>query len=420
MLFKETIKLKRLLRTKDGKILIQNFLSLSALQMVTMLLPLITLPYVLRIIGYEKYGLIALATALVAYFHSLVDYSFKVTAVRDVSTYRNSKNKLSLIYSRVMTLKLIFLVFSLALLSLVVLIYPPFHEESKLFFYTMLSLVGFSLFPEWFFQGLEEMKYITLINVSVRILFSLGIFVFIHEESDYVLYPLLTSVGLIVSGVVGQWVLFQKFKISFSLLSFRLIKRNIFKNFPIFINQFMPNLYNNSTSFLLGVFVSAEMLGIYSAILKIIDLCMMLLNIISRVFYPFINRNRDAFTMYRNLMFSLVAVGLLVLFASNQFVFWYLDLNSPLALPVLLITGMSIVGYVLYDVYGLNYFIIIRQDKLVMKNTIYSSLTSVAFALPLIYFFGLIGAALTLFFGRFLMGGGLIFHYWKMKKANSV
>lgn len=407
------MKLKGLHKTKDGKAILENFFSLSALQMATILLPLITLPYVLRVLGYEKYGLIVLAASLIGYFQSLVDYSFNVTAVRDVATHRNNPKKLSVIYSRVMTVKMLFLALALSVISAIVWLYPPFHAEKELFFVTMLSLVGFALFPEWFFQGMEKMKYITFINVTIKVLFTASIFVFINKKSDYVLYPLLTSFGLLISGLIGQWVLLKKFKVSFTFLSFKKIKKNISKNFPIFINQFAPNLYNNSASFLLGVLVSAEMLGIYSAILKIIDLCVMLLNIVSRVFYPFINRKKHAFTMYRNLMFILVAVGLLILFASHQVAFWYLDLTNPVALPVLIISGLSIVGFVAYDVYGLNYFIVNRQDKLVMKITLYCSLAAFACALPLVYFFGIIGASVTLLLGRYIMGGTLFALHYK-------
>ncbi|ATC85296.1 oligosaccharide flippase family protein [Pseudoalteromonas arctica] len=410
------MRLISLLKTKDGKVLIENFLSLSVLQIVTMLLPLITLPYVLCVLGYENYGLIALATALIIYFQAIVDYSFKVTAVRDVATHRNSPNKLNLIYSRVMIIKLAFLLLSLATIMLIVSLYPPFYKEKELFLYASLSLVGFALFPEWFFQGIEKMKYITLINVVIKIFFTLSIFIFIKEKGDYAFYSLLASAGVLFSGVIGQWILYKKYKIKFIAPPLKSIKKIIIKNFPIFINQFVPNLYNNSTSLLLGLFVNIETLGIYSAIRIIIDLCVMLLSIVSRVFFPFINRKKDAFKMYRNLMFILVTFGLLILFASSNLIFWYLNLNHPLALPTFLLMGLSILGFVAYDIYGLNYFIIKRQDKLVMKNTIFCSLIAFAFSLPLIYFYGIIGASLTLVIGRFLMGGTLMYQYVKVKK----
>jgi len=411
------MKLLALLKTKDGKTLIENFISLSSLQMVTMLLPLITLPYILRVLGYEKFGIIALAASLIAYFQSVVDYSFKVTAVRDIAIHRNNPHQINIIYSRVMTVKIIFLTFAFALIGIIVYLYPPFFEEKQLFLYTALSLIGFSLFPEWFFQGMEQMKYITLINVTIRVLFTISIFIFVKEESDYILYPLLTSVGVFISGIVGQVFLYKKFNIKFIVLTIKQIKETISKNFPIFVNQFMPNLYNNTTSFLLGVLISTEMLGIYTAIIRIIDICIVLLSIVSRVFFPLINRAKDTFLIYKNLMFTLVVIGLTILFLSHQLIFWYLGLNNPIALPILVITGLSILGFVAYDIYGLNYFIVHRQDKLVMKNTIFCSIVGLIVATPLITLYGAIGAALTLFIGRFLMGGTLMYKYVRYKNV---
>ena len=178
-------KIKNNIKSKQGKVLIGNFFSLSALQLVGMLLPLITLPYVLRVIGLEKYGLIALALSLVAYFNSIVDFSFRITATRDVAVFRNSTKKLNLIYSKVTTVKAIFLTLSLILLTLIIIIYPPFYEEKFIFFSASLSLIGYMLFPEWFFQGMEKMKYITVINIIVKVAFALSVFVFIKATNTF-------------------------------------------------------------------------------------------------------------------------------------------------------------------------------------------------------------------------------------------
>lgn len=404
-------KLFLLLKTKDGKVLTSNFLSLSSLQLVIMLLPIITLPYVLRILGYEKYGLIALAASLVGYFQSVVDYSFKVTAVRDISVNGYSIKRRNIIYSRVMTTKAIFLLLSALIIGAILYIYPPFSNEKELFIYSILSLIGFALFPDWFFQGVEKMKYITIITIIIRVLSTISIFIFIKEKSDYIYYPLITNAGLIISGIVGQYLLYKKFSVKFILLPWKYIVKTMGNNFYIFINQFVPNLYNNSTSFLLGVLVSSEALGIYTAIIRIIDLCISLLNILSRVFFPLINRVRDTFNLYKKLMFTVTLVGISILILSNKIVFWYLGLVDPIALPVLIITGLSILGFVTYDIYGLNYFIVNRKDKLVMMNTIMCSIIAFLIAFPLISIYGIIGASLTLLFGRLLMGGSLMYKY---------
>mgnify|MGYP000636851232 CR=1 FL=1 len=412
-------KIKNKLKSKQAKVLIGNFFSLSALQLVGMLLPLITLPYVLRVIGFEKYGLVALALSLVAYFNSIVDYSFRITATRDVAVFRDSPKKLNLIYSKVITIKAVFLLLSLITITIIVLAYPPFYKEKFIFFSAALSLVGYMLFPEWFFQGIEKMKYITIINIVVKIAFAFSVFIFIRDESDYKIYPLMTSLGLLFSGIAGQYILIKKYNIKYINLSAKRIKKNIKENTPIFINQFVPNLYNNTGGFLLGIIAEPALLGIYVAIRKIIDISVNLLNIVSRVFFPFLNKQKSAFLFYKKLMFSTSVLGVIVLLLSNQLIFWYLDIVNPLAIWVLLILSLSIIGNTAYDVFGLNYFIVRNQDKLVMKNTIVMSIIGFCITIPLIYYFNIIGAALSLLISRSLLGSGLFFKYYQLKIKES-
>lgn len=411
-------KIKKSISSKQGKVLLENFFSLSVLQLGGMLLPLITLPYVLRVIGFEKYGLIALALSLVAYFNSIVDYSFRITATRDVAIFRDSPKKLNLIYSKVITVKAIFLLLSLLVLTIIILVYPPFYKEKFIFFSAALSLVGYMLFPEWFFQGIEKMKYITIINITVKIVFALSVFIFLHDESDYKIYPLMTSLGLLFSGISGQYILIKKYNIRYNYISIKRIKNTVVGNTPIFINQFVPNLYNNSGGFLLGVLGSPELLGVYSAIRKIIDLAVILLNTVSRVFFPFLNKKKSAFPLYKKLMLSLSFGGVVLLIAVNKFIFWYLDVDYIYAIWVLILLALSIIGNTAYDVFGLNYFIIKNKDRLVMRNTIKMSIIGVLITVPLIYFFNIIGAALSLMISRSLLGSGLYFKYKKEIKTN--
>jgi len=402
---------------KDAKVLLENFFSLSALQLVGMLLPLITLPYLLRVLGFSNYGIVILAASLVAYFQSITDYSFKITATRDVAVYRNSPEKLNIIYSKVLMVKGLFLCLSFLVLFAIVMLYPPFYEERRVFFLTMPLLIGYGLFPEWFFQGIEKMKYISLLNIGIKLFFTICVFVFITKKEDYWIYPLLQSAGFIGAGLVGQYILIKKYKLKFYWLRFKMIKNTIKDNFPIFINQFLPNLYNNTNTLLLGIFTTTYLVGIYDALKKIIDLCVAFLNIVSRVFFPFLNRRKDAFPKYLKMMLFLGMVLTALPIIGHPLVFWYLDLEYENALLILTLLSLSLIGYTAYDIFGLNYFIIRRKDKLVMKNTILSSLIGLVLAFPLIYFFNIIGAAVNLMIARLLMGGHL-WYKWKYDEKN--
>ena len=395
-----------------------NFASLSVLQMVNIVLPLVTLPYVLRILGASNYGVIILAASIVAYFHSITDYSFKITATREVAISKNSSRKLNLIYSKVMTVKSLLLLVSLIILTGVVLLYEPFYEEKLTFFLTFPMLVGHVLFPEWFFQGIEKMKYITLLNVGVKIFFTVCIFLFITEKDDYWIYPLLQSLGYVISGIVAQYILFKKFRLRFSFVKINLIKNSLINNFPIFTNQFLPNLYNNSTTVLLGLIVNTSAVGIYHAIKKIIDLCVILVNIISRTFFPYLNRKRESFSKYLKMMLGLGSFLSVFPLLISPIIFWYLNINHQDSFLILSILSTGIFFISLYDIFGVNYFIIKKEDKLVMKNTIWAASIGFIFAFPLIYFFGIIGAALNLTLGRLIMGVGVSIEYFRASKKS--
>ncbi|MBZ0327460.1 MAG: oligosaccharide flippase family protein [Altibacter sp.] len=382
-----------------------------------MVLPLITLPYVIRVLGFSNYGMVVLAAALVAYFMPIADYSFKITATRDVSVSRNSVKKLSLIYSKVMSLKLLFVIISTLLISLIVVLYPPFYDEKVVFFLSILLLFGHSLFPEWFFQGIEKMKYIAFLNFGIKLFFTISVFVFITKAEDYWVYPLLQGIGFIVAGLAGQYMLIKKYKLKFYFLKRKYLLDAIKDNFPIFVNQFFPTLYNNTNTFLLGIFTTVSLVGIYDAIKKVVDVCVMLVSIISRVFFPFLNRKRDSFGKFNTMMLSIgLILSVLPLFFSKV-IFWYLNVDHEYAFTVLCLLSLSIFGYTLYTIYGLNYFIVQRKDKLVMNNTIISSLLAFGLAFPLIFYFDIIGAAINLLIARFLMGGYL-WYKWQFHEKH--
>jgi PST family polysaccharide transporter len=401
---------------KDAKRLLENFISIYSIQIVGMVLPLITLPYVIKTLGFDNYGLIILASSLIAYFQSITDFSFRITATRDVAVFRDSPKKLNLIYSKVLTIKAIFLLVSFALLMIIILVYPPFYKERLVFFLTMPMLLGYTLFPEWYFQGIEKMRYITLLNFSLKIFFTICVFIFIKNKSDYWIYPLLQSAGSVGVGIVAQFILIKKHKLKFIWLPLRIIKRTIATNFPIFLTQFLPTLYNNTTTFLLGIMTTNSLLGIYSAIYTVVDISITFLRTISLVFFPFLNRKKEAFQKYKKLIFSLSFILFFGCIIFHPFVFWFLNITYENALLVLCILSFGILGIGMNDIFGTNYFIIKRADKLVMYNTIIASVLGLIFSFPLVYFFGIIGAALNLTFSRLLMGGRLYYKYLSVKK----
>ncbi|REC72825.1 oligosaccharide flippase family protein, partial [Chryseobacterium rhizosphaerae] len=246
--------------------------------------------------------------------------------------------------------------------------------------------------------------------------FTLCVFIFIKKESDFWIYSLLQSAGYIGAGLVGQYLLIKKYKLKFIFLPYKIIVNTIKTNSSIFINQFVPTLYNNTSTFLLGILGTAQLVGIYQAILTIVNLIVTLIEILSRVFFPFLNRKKDAFQWYKNMMLITISVLIIGVLAFNKVIFWYLNVNYDNAFWILLILAIGLFGYTLYNIFGLNYFIVHRQDKLVMKNTLFASVLGFILAYPLIHFYSVLGAAINLSLARCVMGGGLYYKFFRTKK----
>ncbi|MFA5200267.1 MAG: oligosaccharide flippase family protein, partial [Candidatus Omnitrophota bacterium] len=168
---------KRIVTHKEKKIVFGNFVSLTSLQSINYILPLIMLPYLVRVLGMEKFGLIAFAQALVQYFLILTDYGFSLSATKTISLVGDNKQKINQVFSSVMTVKLIFTGLSFIIICALLYFVPKFKTDWPVYMLSFGSVVGGTLFPVWFFQGKEKMNYITIVNI-ISGLISLG-FIFI-------------------------------------------------------------------------------------------------------------------------------------------------------------------------------------------------------------------------------------------------
>ncbi len=292
-------KIKFLTNTEDKKRLMSNFFSLSVLQGANYILPLLTLPYLVRVLGVEYFGLLAFATAMITYFQILTDYGFDLTATREISIHRENKEKVVEIFSSVMTIKIILMFVSFFLLSILVFSFEKFSKDALVYFLTFGIVIGQVLFPVWFFQGMERMKYITYLNILSKVIFTIAIFVFVQEQSDYYLVPFLTSIGFMIAGIWSLYLIKKEFGISFQLQTHLTIKKYFIDGWDVFVSRIFVSLYTTINILLLGFFTNHTVVGYYAIAEKIVNAVGGLFTPANQTIYPYMakiyNKQKEKF-----------------------------------------------------------------------------------------------------------------------------
>lgn len=411
-------KLNRIRQSKDGKVLVENFAYLSLLQVAGYVFPLITMPYLARVIGVEGFGKIAFASGIMVWIQTIADWGFNFTATRDVAKNRDNKKKVSEIFSNVLWARCLLMILSFAVLLVLVMFVPEFKENAAVIFVTFLMIPGHIMFPDWFFQAMERMKYITILNLLSKIVFTVAVFVFIKDKEDYILQPLFVSLGFVVSGIIAMYYILMRWQIRLSHPSLNGIKRTIKNSTDVFINNLMPNLYNSFSVILLGMWGGSVSNGKLDAGNRFVNIAQQFMAIISRVFFPFLSRRIDKHDLYVRFNIMVAACLSVLLFFGAPLlirIFFTEEFNDSIL--VLRILSISILFLSLSNIYGTNYMIIAGHERKLRNVAAVSSLIGFILSFPLIYLFDFLGAAITITLTRGILGISIMWHAVRLKNV---
>lgn len=408
-------------KSKNVVTIVNNFIWLSVLQVAGFVLPLLTMPYLARVIGASGMGRVAFAAAIMLWVQTFVDWGFNYTATRDVAVNRENLERVSEIFSAVFWARLFLMSIALFILIFLTFFVPIFNENSEIIFVTFLMIPGHILFPEWLFQALERMKYISILNISSKLLFTIAVFIFIKDKNDYILQPLFISLGFLLSGLISLYYIHYKWKIKILTPSYTNIKDTLSEGSHLFINTLMPNLYNSFSVILLGIFSNSYMNGIYDAGKKLTTIAANLLQIISRACFPYLVRNPHKHHFFAKVVLIITTSIIFAIFIfAPQLISIFFGEGFTESIIVLRITSIAMLFVMLSNIYGANFLIIIKKDRLLRNITITASLIGFTISFPLIHKWNYIGASFTYLISSAILGTLIFYFAMKLKKNKTI
>ncbi|CAM3460427.1 flippase [Marinicrinis lubricantis] len=388
----------------DKKRLVQNFISLIFLQGTNYILPLLTLPYLVRVLGPGNYGLVAFGQAFITYFVMLTDYGFNLSATRMISIHREDKNKVSEIFSSVMVIKVSLMLLNFLVMISIVFSIDKFSSDAMLYILTYGLVLGNVLFPIWYFQGIENMKYITMLNIVSKFISTVLVFVVIRGEGDYIFVPLLNSIGVVFIGIVAIWIVLVRHKVKFQLPTRHQLVYQLKEGWHVFISQIAINLYTVSNTFILGLFASSTVVGYYASGEKVIKAIQGLITPITQTVYPYISKlaaqsYSRAFAFIKKVLFivgSATFVGAFIVFVLAEPAV-NIILGTEYKSSVVIIQILSFLPFIigLSNIFGVQTMLTFGHKKAFSRILMGSGLFNIILAFTIVPYFEHIGTAIS-------------------------
>lgn len=327
------ISFLKLENNKTAKTLFANFTYLSILEIIGLLLPLISYPYVIRTVGADNYGVVVFCQAIIAYVVIIINFGYNVSATRKISENRTNVFKIREIYSSIVYQKL--LIFAICLVSgLFVLIFLKYDYSVIL-----LGFIGLCIqevfFPTWLFQGLERMKFITIITFVAKCSCLILIFLFVHDKKDYACIPVLYSIGGFFTSVLSVIILKKKFDIYFVKVSKYRMKEDFLESLPFFTSRLSAIVMERGNVLVIGTFFSYDMVAIYDFCAKIVSILKTPFSLVAQVIYPNVAKSK-------NMLLVKKSIKIVLLFGAFVCLFVYLFAPNI----ILLLSDTSMLGAV--------------------------------------------------------------------------
>ncbi|MEO6850974.1 MAG: flippase [Mucilaginibacter sp.] len=417
---------------REKKVLLKNISSLFSVQVANYVLPMISIPIIVRIIGPDKFGLINYASAIVGYFILIVNYSFDLTATRDIAQNKDDNARIQEIFSIVFWSKiLLFLIATIVFMGCFA-IFPLFREEWKLMIFSYFILISWVITPNWIYQGMQELHRVAVFNIIIKLIFTVVVLLIVRHRSDYVYQPLAVGIAQVVVGYYSFKYAMRRYHISIVKISLKKIIAVLKDERTVFFSQLVIYLYTTTNVVILGIMADATQVGYYSAALRFIQIAQAVITLpLSNSFFPYVGAafgksKEEGMLAARKVLPIVSVIGIVAFLGMVTLGPWVLGMfyGAKFTPSIPIFVTLAIVPFliVVSNVYGVQVMLNLKMDKQFFRITAFGAIVSICSNFLLIPWYGGLGSGfsllitesfITVTFAIVLLKDGINIFNWK-------
>ena len=398
---------------KEIKDIIRNSFYLYLIQGLNYLLPLLTLPFLIVKLSTDSFGKYSFAFAFSQFLILFVDFGFNLTATKKIAENAENHELIKRTFWNILGIKFVFFIGAgLVTFLLTLTIDQLFYYRTGIWI-SLITVFGTVLFPIWWFQGLNKMKLLSVINASSKLLTFPFIFVFVKDRDDANIAIFLQSSSMLLAGIFSIIYIFKKYKHYFKG---QLLTGNqsdyiaeIKTSWPIFLSNSAISLYTNSLTIMLGLFSTPYSVGLFGAMERVVRVvCFGVLGPISQACFPLLARLKQTdFTkakrIFRTILLSIMIIMSFVFISfyilEDLFVQYFFKGYNDAEQLLLLLFMTMIFPIALGGICGQLGLLALGDDghkKQFAKIYIYVGLLSIPISITSIYYFDVHGAVYSM------------------------
>lgn len=254
----------------NNKKVIENYVFMTILQLLNSFFYLLIYPYLIRVLGNENYGTFVFATSVVSYFSLFINFGLGMPGVKSIAESKDDIKKQSDTVSCIFTAQTYLFFISVVLFCIMLYTIPVFKANYWVFIWCFLLVYSNVLFPGWYFQGIQNMKVITYINLAFKIISLPFIIFFVEEKDDLEVYAMIVSMSTLLGAFIAFGMLYWKYGLRVEWVRISRLRVWFKDGAPFFYSHLSGYLKEYSIPIIIGTFFGMKEVAIYDLANRII------------------------------------------------------------------------------------------------------------------------------------------------------